>query len=95
MMKITDDLEQALSEADALNERHPGAYETKTYKLLKRCKQALDEYEPVVEALEEIREIYTGMDGLKPETAPEGYQQWILNQIWDVTRTALSRLRDK
>lgn len=41
-------------------------------------------------ALEEIREIYVGMEGVIVETAPEGYQQYILKQIYDVAIKALN-----
>ena len=34
------------------------------------------------QALEEIREIYAGMDGFIPETCPEGYQQRIIKQMY-------------
>lgn len=34
-------------------------------------------------ALEEIREIYAGMDGFKAETAPEAYQQKIIRDMYD------------
>ena len=34
------------------------------------------------QALEEIREIYAGMDGFIPETYPEGYQRRIIKQMY-------------
>jgi hypothetical protein len=33
--------------------------------------------------LSEIREIYTGMEGFIPQTAPEAYQQRVLKQMYD------------
>lgn len=44
------------------------------------------------DALEEIREIYADMDGFIPETAPEGYQQRIIKQMWEVTKQALANI---
>lgn len=41
-------------------------------------------------ALEEIREIYAGIEGFIPLTAPEGYQQHVLKQIYDVAVKALN-----
>lgn len=40
-------------------------------------------------SLEEIREIYAGMDGFVPETCPEGYQQRLLKQMYDIAVKAL------
>ena len=34
--------------------------------------------------IHEAKEIYTGMEGFIPETAPEAYQKRALDQIWDV-----------
>ena len=45
----------------------------------------------LVKALEEIREIYAGMDGFCPLTAPEAYQDKILKEIWELARKALSK----
>ncbi|PUB87054.1 MAG: hypothetical protein DBP02_02075 [gamma proteobacterium symbiont of Ctena orbiculata] len=33
-------------------------------------------------SLEEIREIYAGMDGFIPKTAPEAYQERIIRQMY-------------
>ena len=41
------------------------------------------------EALQEIIEIYAGMDGFEPETAPEAYQKRIIEQMYEVARRAL------
>lgn len=35
--------------------------------------------------LHEVREIYAGMEGFIPETAPEGYQQRIIQQMYEAT----------
>ena len=43
------------------------------------------------QALEEIREIYAGMDGFIPETCPEGYQQRIIKQMY---RAAVEGLKE-
>ena len=40
-------------------------------------------------ALEEIREVYAGMDGFVPETCPEGYQQRLLKRMYDIAVEAL------
>ena len=45
-------------------------------------------------ALEELREIYAGMDGFIPETCPEGYQQKIIKDLYDCGMNALSLLSD-
>ena len=42
------------------------------------------EYDKLKFFLNEIKEIYIGMDGFSPETAPEAYLQFILNQIYDL-----------
>lgn len=49
----------------------------------------------LVEALKEVREIYAGMEGFEPETAPEGYLQNIVEQMWKAAREALARAGDK
>lgn len=41
------------------------------------------------EALQEIVEIYAGMEGFVAETAPEGYQQRIIEQMYSVASDAL------
>ena len=43
------------------------------------------------QALEEIREVYTGSDGFIPETAPEAYQQRLLKQMYDIAVKAIAR----
>ena len=43
----------------------------------------------LLQALEEIREIYAGMDGFIPETAPEAYQQTKLKQMYEVACEAI------
>lgn len=40
-------------------------------------------------ALQEIVEIYAGMEGFKVETAPEGYQQRIIEEMYSVAVDAL------
>lgn len=40
-------------------------------------------------ALEDIREVYAGMDGFVPETCPEGYQQTLLKRMYDIAVEAL------
>lgn len=47
----------------------------------------------LVKALEEVREIYAGMDGFCPLTAPEAYQDKILKDIWGVVREALEKAK--
>jgi hypothetical protein len=37
----------------------------------------------------EVFEIYAGMDGFRPETAPEGYQQRIIEQMRDAALKGL------
>jgi hypothetical protein len=57
--------------------------------------QALaDKYEILKEALEEIQEIYAGMDGFVPETAPEGYQQRIIRKMYEAAQQALKQVRE-
>lgn len=46
-------------------------------------------------ALREIIEIYAGMDGFIPETAPEGYQQRIIKQMFDIANAAISTKPDQ
>ena len=41
------------------------------------------------EALQEIINIYAGMDGFIPETAPEAYQERIILQMYEAARDAL------
>jgi hypothetical protein len=48
-----------------------------------------EKVERAKDALREIREIYAGMDGFIPETAPEGYQQRIIKQMYDAAVRAL------
>jgi uncharacterized protein (UPF0335 family) len=36
--------------------------------------------------IHEAKEIYTGMDGFIPETAPEGYQQRIMRQLYEALK---------
>jgi histone acetyltransferase (RNA polymerase elongator complex component) len=43
--------------------------------------------EELEERIHEASEIYIGMDGFTPETAPEGYQQRILQQMYDALTT--------
>lgn len=43
----------------------------------------------LVKALKEVTEIYAGMDGFISETAPEGYQQYIIRQMYEVSKKAL------
>jgi len=40
------------------------------------------ERKSVIQPLEEIREIYAGMDGFVPKTAPEAYQQKIIEDMY-------------
>ncbi len=40
-------------------------------------------------ALEEIREVWAGSDGLIPETCPEGYLQRLLKQCYQIAVGAL------
>lgn len=40
------------------------------------------------ERIHEAKEIYIGMEGFVPVTAPEGYQQRILKQMWEALTTA-------
>lgn len=47
----------------------------------------------LVKALEEIREIYAGMDGFYPLTAPEAYQDKKLKEIWELARKALAKAK--
>ena len=46
------------------------------------------------EALEEIVEIYAGMEGFIAETAPEGYQQRIIEQMYNAAKAALGGDKD-
>jgi len=46
------------------------------------------------EALEEIAEIYAGMEGFIAETAPEGYQQRIIEQMYNAAKAALGGDKD-
>ncbi len=41
-------------------------------------------------ALEEIREIYAGMDGFITETAPEAYQEMIIRKMYKCSMNALA-----
>ncbi len=43
----------------------------------------------LVEALRNIREIYAGMEGFISETAPEGYQQQIIKQMYEETKVIM------
>jgi len=43
------------------------------------------------EAIHEAKEIYTGMQGFKPETAPEAYQQRILKQMYEALTRHLTK----
>lgn len=38
--------------------------------------------EKAEKAIHEAKEVYVGMDGFVPETAPEGYQQRILREMY-------------
>lgn len=49
------------------------------------------ENERLREAIAEIKEIYTGMDGFIAETAPEAYLQRILRQIFEVSAKAINK----
>lgn len=44
------------------------------------------------QALKEIVEIYAGMDGFIPETAPEAYQKRIIRQMYEAAKEALNQL---
>lgn len=39
--------------------------------------------------LHEVREIFAGMEGFEPETAPEGYAMRIINQMYEAARGKL------
>jgi len=41
-------------------------------------------YIRAMQAIEEIREEYIGMDGFIPETAPEEYLQSVLRRIYNI-----------
>ncbi len=49
----------------------------------------------IIVGYEEIREIYAGMDGFISETAPEGYQQRIIKQMYDVAIKNIEPLKSK
>jgi len=48
--------------------------------------QAETENEQLKESVREAKEIFTGMDGFKPETAPEAYQQRVLRQMYEALK---------
>ena len=56
------------------------------YEIIKRqeSRKDQDKLKELEKQLNEIKEIYLGMDGFNPETAPEAYLQFILNQIYDL-----------
>lgn len=58
------------------------------------AQEVVGHIEKLEAALGEIREIYAGMEGFEPETAPEGYQQRIIEQMWHAAREAFNALRD-
>ncbi len=49
--------------------------------VLQAVSEERDDYR---KALEEIREVWAGSDGLVPETCPEGYLQRLLKQCYSI-----------
>ena len=47
------------------------------------------ENEALRQAMREIYEVWAGSDGFIPETAPEGYQQYLIKQMIDIAQAAL------
>lgn len=62
-------------------------------KMFDEKEKAEQELARVRKTLEEIREIYAGMEEFKAVTAPEAYLQRIIKQMWEVTREELSHER--
>lgn len=54
-----------------------------------RCAKAL---RVATQNLEYIREEYIGMDGFKPGTAPEAYQQHVLRKMYEMAVDALQEI---
>lgn len=69
-----------MANEDLLNRLDDGDNQDVFDELLSRLKDG----EKAIKACNEIREIYTGMDGFIPETCPEGYQQRIIKKMYHV-----------
>jgi len=59
-----------------------------TVTLLEKIEKLEKENEALKSVIHEIKEIYIGMDGVKPVTAPEGYLLYELNQIYQLASHA-------
>lgn len=57
--------------------------------VLPELQSMIEKVETYHNALSEIREIYAGMDGFIPETAPESYQQRVIKQMYGIAVGAL------
>lgn len=54
---------------------------------------AYEDYAALEEALREIYEVWAGSDGFIPQTASEGYQQKLIEDMVAIARGALGRMR--
>jgi len=52
-------------------------------------KNRADERERCIGGYKEIIELYAGMEGFVPETAPEGYQKRIIEQMYEAAINAI------
>ena len=51
--------------------------------------QINEKIQPLIDAHKELVEVYAGLEGFKTETAPEAYQQRIIEQMYGIAKTAL------
>jgi len=63
---------------------------TQTREMVEHIFPQLPDCSVLLEALKEIREIYAGMEGFIPETAPEGYCQHIIKQMYEAAQRAIA-----
>lgn|SRR5574343_871123 len=68
-----------IAELRAERERDDVAFEL----LVKEASLLRAERDALQSRLDEVREIYAGMDGFIPQTAPEGYLLRIVKQMYD------------
>jgi len=49
----------------------------------------------LIDAHKELVEVYAGLEGFKTETAPEAYQQRVIEQMYGIAKTALEKYRSE
>ena len=57
--------------------------------------QINEKIQPLIDAHKELVEVYAGLEGFIPETAPEAYQSRIIEQMYGIAKTALEEYRSE